>query len=239
MVHFDQDWGQKQVEKINLLGKPSSNLISGNITNLLPVWQEFQGNDGVSRIFPATILGLDSVDMRLESEYRNSYVYEEDLFYFSPPKMDSRGMGLVVDVKKTVADDVSGVLGTFKNVYMLKQIEQFVNGKIQAAGKDPLNHIIFNEYGRVIYLPQQTYYTRLLSKLLPDIGIPLSVLLAITMFRHHKSFILIIIIILFLIKLENPLHHTGIVSNNQEPGAVSDSPFPPSRRPPFRRWRGC
>lgn len=42
------------------------------------------------------------------------------------------------------------------------------------------------------------------------------------MFRHHKSLILIIIIILFLIKLENPLHHTGIVSNNQEPGAVSD-----------------
>ena len=34
--------------------------------------------------------------------------------------------------------------------------------------------------------------------------------------------IVIIIIILCLVKLENPLHHTGIVSSNQEPGAVSD-----------------
>lgn len=157
MVHFDQDWGENQVEIINLLGESSSTLdISGNITNLLPVWQEFQGNDGVSRIFPATILGLDSVDMRLESEYRNSYVYEENMFYFSPPKMDSRGMGLVVDVKKTVADEVSGVLGTFKNVYMLKQIEKFINGKIQGTGNDPLNHIIFNEYGRVMYSALKT-----------------------------------------------------------------------------------
>ena len=214
MTHFDSLWSENLIQKISQL------TMGSNSTALLPVWQEFQSNDGSSRIFPATIQKLKPVDMRIETEYRNSYIYEnDDLLYFSPPKMDENGIGLVVDVKKTVTDANTGsILGTFKNVYMLKQVEEFLNSKM----RNPMSHVIFNEYGRVIYLPKQTYFTRLLSKLIPDIGIPLLILLMITILKKYKKITLGAILFLCFMKLENPLKHTGINGSNQEPGAVSE-----------------
>lgn len=119
--------------------------------NPIPVWRYFATTSGAIRTYPAVTLPSDYDP--IQRDWFKLAITNPDKLFFTPPYLDTLGMGYVVTIAKAIkvedsTDEVYGVLATD---YFAGQVGNLFLNKIELCRAYPKNCLIVDSTGAIIF----------------------------------------------------------------------------------------